>query len=716
MEQDSLREVDLTRLEQGYQSQWELMGDLFAWLDLHLYYYYREHRWLGPASDLKNMLGLVVSREEFEHNLARAAQTGLRTGLPAGDRLRLDQAQEAIGLRTRRTDAPLPLLRLFARCGLDQFQQSCVILAYAVLLDRKYEKLFAYLQDDMTGRAPRTDLAVQLFLPEGESMEDYVSRFSRKNSFTRLFRPEQLAEGAMVLRETAVEFLSTGTVADRPGRTLFDGGVRRPDGPLAVQMETARRLDRVFAGPEERCICLSGPDGGGKRFQVEHLMGRSRDRCVFADLEGENWRELAEEAALAANLTGACLCLYHLERRDEAGNVTAPEQRLVETLAGLELVRSKRFLLSRLPLRARLSTLVVELELPPVTEGERLALFRTFLKGETLGEDVTAEELAAKFRFSPRQIRLACRQAGGLVRLSGEQVISGPLIHQCCYREVVHKLGALASPVPAAYTWDDVVMPQAQKELMRRACGHIKYQHQVYCLWGFEKKISYGRGLSILFAGAPGTGKTMCAQVMAKQLNMEMYKVNISQIVSKYIGETEKNLQAVFAEARHSNCILFFDECDALFGKRSEVKDSHDRNANVEVAYLLQQIEEYDGVCVLATNLIGNIDEAFMRRITYVIRFPFPDPAMRAEIYRRTIPADAPLSEDIDWDFLARKFELSGGHIKNIVLAGAFMAAGEGEPISMRHLLQAAVSEMKKNEIVVVREELREYADLLESF
>ena len=200
----------------------------------------------------------------------------------------------------------------------------------------------------------------------------------------------------------------------------------------------------------------------------------------------------------------------------------------------------------------------------------------------------------------------------------------------------------------------------------------------------------------------------MCAQVIANELNMELYKINISQIVSKYIGETEKNLQAVFNEARKSNCILFFDECDAIFGKRSEVKDAHDRNANVEVAYLLQQIEEHDGVCIMATNLIGNIDAAFMRRITYVIHFPFPDPAMREEIYRRTIPREAPLSGDIDWAFLAEKFELSGGHIKNIVLSAAFLAALEEEPIGMRHLLRAAVQELKKNEIVVVREELRE--------
>ena len=287
-------------------------------------------------------------------------------------------------------------------------------------------------------------------------------------------------------------------------------------------------------------------------------------------------------------------------------------------------------------------------------------------------------------------------------------------MHRCCYGQEVHKLGKLASQIPPAHNWDDVVLPEEQKRLMRHACGHIRFQHQVYYDWGFDAKISYGRGLSILFAGAPGTGKTMCAQVIANQLDMELYKINLSQIVSKYIGETEKNLRAVFTEAKNAGCILFFDECDALFGKRSEVKDSHDRNANVEVAYLLQQLEEHDGVCILATNLIGNIDAAFMRRITYVVHFPFPDPKAREQIYRRLIPPSAPCEEDIDWEFIAEKFELSGGHIKNIVLSAAFMAAAEGEAISMRHLLRAAVNEMKKNEIVVVREQLREYADLLD--
>ncbi len=383
-------------------------------------------------------------------------------------------------------------------------------------------------------------------------------------------------------------------------------------------------------------------------------------------------------------------------------------------LEQLESGKATRFFLSQNPIKARLASLEVEVEIPALTEEDRVKMFRDSLRSVTLDPDCTPEQLAATFRFSPRQIVTACEQAEGLARLEGEMIISSETLYRCCYRQVVHKLGDLASRVPAAFTWDDVVLPESQKKLMQQACGHIRHKVQVYSRWGFEKKVQYGRGLSILFAGAPGTGKTMCAQVIANQLNMEMYKINLSQIVSKYIGETEKNLRAVFGEARNANSILFFDECDALFGKRSEVKDSHDRNANVEVAYLLQQIEEYDGVCILATNLIGNIDAAFMRRITYVVRFPFPEADMREQIYRRTIPGSAPISEDIDWGFLAEKFPLSGGHIKNIVLAAAFLAAGEETPISMRHLLRAAVNEMKKNEIIVVREQLREYIDLLE--
>ena len=714
MEEYDLRDVAYEKISRGYEDQWDLMDDLFAWLDLLLYYFYKHHQWLGPRNDMRNMMGLVVSREEFEHNLAKAAQLGLSAQLDGAESAQMEATRTAIRSRLQSTKAKFPLLLLFRRCGLDEFERDCVALAYAGALDQKYEKLFAYLQDDITRKAPSPALAVQLFLPLGSTMEEYLSRFGRRDPFTSLFDGERLAAGQLVLCPTVLEFLSTGTVAPLPGLRLFDGAAQRPSGPLVIGQEVARRLDLLFGEPGERAVCLTGNPGVGKRFQVEHLMARTGERCVFLSLDCEQPQQRAREGVLTARLTGACLCCGDMESRDGEGKLLPPEEKLLQFILDLEPAHEKIFFLSQLPIRSRMSRLWVELEVPDPTEDERILLFRAFLGDTPLEEGLTVEELASKFRFSPRQVELACRQAVGLSRLDGRGTISSREMHQCCYRQVVHKLGDLATPVRPAFHWDDVVMPQEQKDLLRHACGHIKFRHRVYGEWGFDKKVTYGRGLSILFAGAPGTGKTMCAQVIANELNMEMYKINISQIVSKYIGETEKNLQAVFAEARKSNCILFFDECDAIFGKRSEVKDAHDRNANVEVAYLLQQIEEHDGVCIMATNLIGNIDAAFMRRITYVVHFPFPDGKMREEIYRRTMPGKAPVSEDIDWAFLAEKFELSGGHIKNIVLSAAFLAALEGDAIGMSHLLRAAVREMKKNEIVVVREELREYADLLD--
>ena len=714
MDDYNLREAAGETAGRGYAGQWELMNDLFNWLDLNLYLFYQYHRWLGPQSDMLNMLGQVVSREEFEHNLANAVQRGLISRLSGEEAAQLESIRAHIRRRLDGTEEEFPLLALFRRCGLDEFERGCVVLAYAAVLDRKYEKLLAYLQDDIAQKRPTVALAVQLFLPRENALELYLSRFARRDRFTGLFDQEQLAAGRLVLWPAVMEFLGTGTVSAVPGVRIFDGAAEKPSGPMIIGQSIARRLDLLRSEPGERVICLSGGPGTGKRFQVEHLMSRCRRKCVFVELNCQHRTERARAGVLIARLTQADLCFCRMEDKDAEGNPQPPDEGLLQDILDMEPSCEKLFFLSRRPIRAQLRRLTVELEIPDATEDERIRLFRAFLGSTPLGDGLTAEELASKFRFSPRQISLACRQAVGLAALEGWSAVPGRQMHQCCYGQVVHKLGELAGRVRPAFTWDDVVMPPEQRKLLQHAVSHIRFQHKVYGQWGFDRKIAYGRGLSILFVGVPGTGKTMCAQVLANALDMEMYKINISQVVSKYIGETEKNLQAVFTEARKSNCVLFFDECDALFGKRSEVKDAHDRNANVEVAYLLQQIEEHDGVSILSTNLIGNIDEAFMRRITYVVHFPFPDAALREEIYRRTMPDRAPLSDDIDWTFLAETFELSGGHIKNIVLSAAFLAAQEDTPIDMSHLIRAAVGEMKKNDIVVVREMLREYAYLLD--
>jgi SpoVK/Ycf46/Vps4 family AAA+-type ATPase len=214
--------------------------------------------------------------------------------------------------------------------------------------------------------------------------------------------------------------------------------------------------------------------------------------------------------------------------------------------------------------------------------------------------------------------------------------------------------------------------------------------------WGFGAKLSLGKGVNALFAGPSGPGKTMATEIIASELGLDLYKIDLSGVVSKYIGETERNLDRVFSAAEDANAILFFDEADALFGKRSEVRDSHDRYANIEISYLLQKMEEYEGLAILATNLKANLDEAFTRRLAFTIHFPFPDEASRLRIWRGIWPASMSLDSGVDLEFLARQFKLSGGNIKNIALSAAFLAAESNTLVTMSHLLHATGREFQK--------------------
>lgn len=699
-------------VDRGYRNQWELMEDEMSVLDYRLYLFYQYHQWVGPKNDMKNMLGFVVTREEFEHNLLKAAQTGLEEKLQPEEARQLALNLQTIDLRLRKTKREdFPLLLLFDRFGLGSFEQECVLLAYASVLDEKYEKLFAYLQDDITKKKPTVSLAISLLMEKGKHAEQYRSMLAAAPSFSLLFEPELWKDGALALNQEVLAFLNGETRLPQ-GYTLWSAGTAGPDEGLPVLAELGRQLDALFTVPSCAGV-LSGAPGSGRHYQVEQLCRRYGESCLFADLAvcGRE-PEAVRRGAMLARMTDSMLCIVEPGSFSQEGEWQAPSPELADAIAHADLARGRLFVLSQKPLHLHLNIPMLEFEVPELDAGERLILFRKCFERLPLSENVSMQELASKFHFTPRQITLAAQQAEGIARIA-EKPLDAAQLHQCCYGQVVHKLDTLAGRIRPGCRWEDLVLPEAQKRLIQQACAHVRWQHRVFGEWGFGRKIRYGTGLSILFDGVPGTGKTMCAQIMARELNMEMYKINISQIVSKYIGETEKNLQAVFREAKNSNCILFFDECDAIFGKRSEVKDSHDRNANVETAYLLQQIEEFDGVCILATNLLQNIDEAFLRRITFVIHFPFPDAEMREKIYRTTLPPEAPVDDDVDWKFLAEKFELSGGYIKNIVLAASFMAAQEGTKIGMKHFLNAAVNELKKNEIVVVRESLQEYADLL---
>ena len=276
-----------------------------------------------------------------------------------------------------------------------------------------------------------------------------------------------------------------------------------------------------------------------------------------------------------------------------------------------------------------------------------------------------------------------------------------------------HDLGKLASRINASFSWNDLILPARQKFLLRHVCDRVRFEGEVYGDWGFGKKVTYGYGVCALFSGPPGTGKTMAAQVVANELGMELYRVDLSALVSKYIGETEKNIDTVFHEAEKSGGILFFDEADTIFGKRGEQKDSHDKYANLQTAFLLQRVEDYGGVVLLATNFVSNIDAAFIRRIQIRVDFPVPDEEARLAIWHSLLQRPAPITDDVDTEFLAKKFETTGSEIKNIVLTAAFLAAADGSEITMGRLVRALAIEYAKMDKILSAKELGEYADEL---
>ncbi len=705
-------DVRLDKVDEPYETQEEFLHDIAAEIDHRLYLYYKYHQWVGPKNDMKNMLGLVITRHEFEHNLSKATEERLTDKCDSDERSELKCLRDVVENRIALTDTEgFPAVRLIKRFGLDFQERSVVFLSFLSENSDKYKKIIAYLQDDVQKGTPGISLLVSLFADEKE-IPEMRRKFINRSAFLSLFDEEKLGKGILGLKREVAAFLN-GSEEVRKGFRLVKCGEEKR---LLIRQETGRRIDAVFM-VENSAVFLSGREGIGRTYQAERAAYEHGDNCLIADLsyyQTSKKPAMLEEADMLSRLFDALLVVKGIEE-EEDGETEPPGKELAEKIEALRPYRSPLFIISEKVQHLHPVLSAISIDMEDTDTDERIILFKHHIGDVELADDISIEETAVKFQFTPLQIREACRRLKGIYNID-RRPLDAATVSECCYGEVVTRLERLARKVRGRYCWDDIVIPNEIKRLVKQAIAHVKLHHKVYGEWGFDKKLTYGTGVSILFAGVPGTGKTMCAQIIAHDLNMEIFKVNLSQIVSKYIGETEKNLQEIFAEAKNSNCILFFDECDSLFGKRTnEVKDANDKNANVESAYLLQQIEEYDGVCILATNLLQNIDEAFMRRITFIVHFPFPDAKAREEIYRRTFPKEIPLSDDIDWGFIAEKFELSGGYIKNIVLSAAFLAAEEDSSVSMKHLLNAAVDEMKKNGIVVVRELLAEYADLLYS-
>ncbi|MBD2846096.1 ATP-binding protein [Paenibacillus sp. IB182496] len=703
--------------------------------------YLLQYKQLNGEHPFDPMRGLMVTEEEvvrllghsdgvqdeLPEELQRLAHIIGQWGLYIGDRL------EA----TARAGARLPLDVLAERFALGETERLCVIVSLAVELDRKFEKLYGYLNDDVTSKSPTLGLSAQLVsVLEGGSAElpeaQVRAALAADGSLIRdlLEEAEDGGRGAHLLTrplrldERIVRFLLHDESADPmlDGVThLYEPGETPP--ALLVGQETLQRLQRLLdtsdapsavgiGADKGLFVLLHGPKGSGKKLLLRHLCGDLELPLLVVEggslgAERRQVRSLLRRIVREATLTGAVLAIdYGAEweqLQEESPWLLAEWRRALNGFEGLVCWLSQQTKrLTALPAVGG-RVFACEAHIPSAQERERLWSHEAAARGWT--HPLPWRALAELYRFTPGQIIAASAQAEEQARWEGATQIEEAHLRAGALAQMDHRLERKARRLFPRHTFEDLILPSEQKDLLRQAYYQAKFRAKVYGDWGFDRRLSYGKGLSMLFAGPPGTGKTMAAEVVAGALELEVYKIDLSQMISKYIGETEKNLHELYEEAGKSNAILFFDESDALFGKRSEVKDAHDKYANVETAYLLQKMEEYEGISILATNFQQNIDEAFMRRINLVVKFPFPDAEHREQLWRTMVPPEAPLGEDVDFGYLADKLEMAGGGIKNIVVTAAFLAAAEDQPIGMRHFVAGAKQELKKTGKILVNDQ-----------
>lgn len=699
-----------------------------------------------------NLQGLVISEEEIEALLAQPLGMSHWATLPAplGDietRAGLDRMADDIArckAESGRRGITLRLDELARWFELTLFDMRALLIALAPELDLKYEKLFAYLQDDITKKQPSVDVVLNLLCPSFEAKLAARQRFTRSAPLLRyhllsLFADASSPQSPLLAHALKVDariahYLLDSDAPDarlvpsvrhlvpqvRLEEVLLADGLKRCLWRFISDYREEQDGHAVLGPSNTRGVVLyfQGPYGVGKQTTAEALCQELGINLLVVDGEQVSRVDVAAFATTVQLAMREAL-LQHAALYWEGFAVLLAEDKQAWRhvfVRELEQRRGVTFLAGDTawePADALHDSAFVRLEFPLPSYSERVHLWQlTVHEASGLGPDVDLRSLANRFRLTGGQIRDAAATARSLVRR--RDAANGPVtmadLAMACRLQSNHKLATLAQKITPHYTWEDIVLPADRLQQLREMCNTVHYRARVYDEWGFDRKLSLGKGVNVLFAGPSGTGKTMAAEVIAEELQLDLYKIDLSTVVSKYIGETEKNLARIFAEATTSNAILFFDEADALFGKRSEVKDAHDRYANIEIGYLLQKMEEYAGVVILATNLRKNMDDAFVRRMHFTVEFPFPNAQDRCRIWERMWPDQTPRSPEVALDVMAHRFELAGGNIRNIALAAAFLAASDGGVVTMAHLLHATRREYQKMGTVVEEREFEQFA------
>ena len=699
--------------------QQEYLEAVLAWLNVRLETEVRRWQLAGqnPADRLR---GLYVSDEEALTLAQRSVGTRWSTGveLPGEEEQALEDAQAAAlekisALETQAENAgeSLRLAALRPIFKLSQVEWWALIICLAPALDLRYERIYSYLQDDVTRVTASVNLILNLLLPEGLARLNALNCFEQSaplltnrllepveetgKPFNRLRQAFQVSPGvnAWVLGNYSAA-AALGSWAEIFPFIEHDEQDENGTGfgenmPAVDVLEAVRPL-----------VSMQGGDVLQRQMAARQTANTLRRPLLQVHLaQGEAPDAALQKLHLVARDASMLNALLYIENSevlvDGDGCLLAPAFEALRLTDDCVLLGGRRAFKLNADMPGN-DFALMQVPFAELTATDRAGLWSALLEG--VSDDLPQKEieiLAGQFALSSGQVVTAASAAMSRALQDRRPLRVSDLFDAARFHSE-HHLDELAHKIEPRYSWEDLVVPETSSAMLRELVSMVRLRPMVLETWGLGRKLTAGAGISALFSGPPGTGKTLAAQIMANQLGIDLYRIDLSTVVSKYVGETEKNLERIFTEASASNAILFFDEADAIFGKRSEVKDAHDRYANIEVGYLLQRMESYNGVAILATNLRANLDEAFTRRLQFIINFPFPDEAYRQRIWEVLLPPDLPVSADLDLKVMAKRFKLAGGSIRNIIFSAAFLAAADGGVVNMTHLLHGAKREIQK--------------------
>ena len=676
----------------GYSSARDHLGDMLTLLALRLQREVAVLRALRRPGRNESFLGLFLSDEDADDILREL------TGEIAGTDTTLDAAIAAMQIRIANrlaaTDRMLPLARLCGAFGLSGPAFEIILGAAAPALDDRFGRVYGFLNDDMGRRGFTLAIAVRMLAEAALDMPALRQLLApdaalRANCLVRAVGPEPLAMQTLTVDERIVDLL----LDQAPDATAL------PMMPVlgnAAWAHLTELVDRIVDAPLPVSVDLSAKaDAGLLAAGMASRLGlgvRVFDWRTWAVKPVEPFADAFATALRDARLDATLPLLIGFD------SAPAPIQASIA-----EILTSPAILSAPAALHWHAAGLkTVEVTPPPAPVTARAAVWNA-----TLAEPGLAAEMAGFYDLPSHEIADLVAHAA---RLGGDPALA---LRRTAKRRAGQPMAAIAERIETGFSFDDLVLGKATLQQLGDFTAWRQHGTTVLADWGLGPVFGKSTGATALFLGPSGTGKTMAASVIANTLELELYRVDLAGVISKYIGETEKNLDRVFDAAHRADVVLFFDEADALFGKRSEVSDAHDRYANIEVSYLLQRMESFGGTAILATNLGQNLDEAFLRRIDAVIEFQAPQRADRLRLWQRLQQTGAPLADDVNLAVLAERFELTGGEIRNCCLSAAHLAAAEANPIAMRHLMRAVGREYVKTGKPLRRAVFGEYyADL----